>query len=318
MRILILLILGCKFLTVNAAKFQDTMIKIASGSAIIEGTLTRPDSNDKDIFVLFISGSGPTDRDGNQAGMRNNSIRFLAEYLAKNGISSFRYDKRGVGKSEDSIFGEERLRFEFFVNDAIVIFNTITQKFKFNRTAIAGHSEGSLVGMLAMHQTSADAFISLAGAGYPAGEILKKQLAANFGKSQLELKKRSMRTIQLLESGKRDTAVDVKLYSIFRPQLQPYLISWFKYKPQVEIKKIKKPKLIVNGDNDLQVSKDNAEKLFAANKKRSTLKIIPNMNHVLKEVLSKEKKDNMATYNNRKLENMPILNESVLQFLLNI
>ena len=54
---------------------------------------------EKTAVVLIIAGSGPTDRNGNNPMMTNNSLKMLAKELQKNGIASVRYDKRGIGES---------------------------------------------------------------------------------------------------------------------------------------------------------------------------------------------------------------------------
>ena len=67
--------------------------------------------------VLLLSGSGPTDRNGNSPMLpgKNNSLLMLAEGLASNGIASLRYDKRGVGESAGAMVAEADLRFDTYV-----------------------------------------------------------------------------------------------------------------------------------------------------------------------------------------------------------
>ena len=50
--------------------------------------------------------------------MKNNSLKMLAETLAKNGIASLRYDKRGIGESKASAVTEQTLVFENYTEDA--------------------------------------------------------------------------------------------------------------------------------------------------------------------------------------------------------
>ena len=62
----------------------------------IHGTLLESaDSNS--VLSIIISGSGPTDRDGNNTSLKSDYLKMLAEGLFENGVSSYRYDKRGVG-----------------------------------------------------------------------------------------------------------------------------------------------------------------------------------------------------------------------------
>ena len=96
--------------------------------------------------------------------------------------------------------------------------------------------------------------------------------------------------------GKTVSNVNPMLNSIFRPSVQPYLISWFKYDPQVEIQKLKIPILIIQGTSDLQVMVEDANRLAEANK-TAKLVFIDKMNHVL-TTIDGDTQANAASYNN--------------------
>ena len=51
------------------------------------------------------------------------------------------------------------------------------------------------------------------------------------------------------------------LMTLFRPSVQPYLISWYRYNPQEVIAKLRQPVLILQGDKDVQVSEEDAKLL---------------------------------------------------------
>ena len=102
------------------------------------------------------------------------------------------------------------------------------------------------------------------------------------------------------------------LASLFRESVQPYMISWIKYNPQEEIKKLQLPILIINGTKDIQVPPSDAELLHKANPK-STLKIIENMNHIFKEI--KVDEDNVKSYSDPKLPVIPELIEVMTSFI---
>ena len=88
----------------------------------IQGTLVE--SNEDSLFLaIIIAGSGPTDRDGNNSSMTSNYLKMLADELNKNGINSFRYDKRGVSKSLGDIKSPNEIKFSDYVNDAKSIIN---------------------------------------------------------------------------------------------------------------------------------------------------------------------------------------------------
>lgn len=298
----ILLFLSVLFLTSVDAQnakqdtFKETNVTLKINIDQLFGTLTVPDNVKKCPVALLIAGSGPTDRNGNNPMMKNNSLKMLAEALAQNGIASLRYDKRGIGESKPAATAESSLVFENYTEDAKSWINFLKQDKRFTQLIIIGHSEGSLIGMIA--STKAAKFISIAGAGESADKLLKNQISS---KSNKQIEDMTFPIIDSLKSGNQVKKVDPMLNSLFRPSIQPYLISWFKYDPQIEIKKLTIPVLIIQGNNDLQVDVKDAENLSKASK-NSELVIIDKMNHIMKTIEG-DKQANMESYKN---ENLPI------------
>lgn len=290
---------------------QEEPIVLKTTSGDIKGTLTLPDQK-KDIpVVLIISGSGPTDRDGNTPMLKgkNNSLKYLSEELRKNGIASVRFDKRGIGESTDTNFKEINLRFDNFIDDVKGWIELISKDKRFTKIIVAGHSEGSLIGMIAsINNNKVNGYISISGTGRPADEILKEQLASQ---SQA-VKDIVYPMIDTLKKGDTIPNVPKTLYTLFRPSVQPYMISWFKYNPQDEIKKLDIPILIIQGSTDIQVTETDAE-LLAKAKPSAKKKIIKNMTHVLKDCDTKDKQVQATTvYTNPELPlNKDFVNEMV-------
>lgn len=246
----------------------------------IHGILRIPEAEEKLPVALIIAGSGPTDRDGNNPQMINNSLKMLAEGLNANGIATLNFDKRGIAASATPGQKEEDTLFEDMIQDVIQWVDFLKKDERFSRIIIIGHSEGSLIGMAAsLDNPKVDAFVSLAGIAVPADEILKKQLG-NQSPMLLEI---VTPMIDQLKRGEFIENVDPMLYSLFRPSVQPYMISWLKYNPSEIIAKLNQPLLVINGTTDIQVEVDQAELLAKANP-QAHLVIIENMNHVLKEV----------------------------------
>jgi pimeloyl-ACP methyl ester carboxylesterase len=284
-------------------------ITLKTGTGDIYGTLLVPERDKPVSVVLIISGSGPTDRNGNNPMITNNSLKMTAEALFEAGIASLRYDKRGIAKSEKAGGDESKLRFENYIDDAAGWIEMLKNDKQFDKVIVLGHSEGSLIGMIAAGIEGAGAFISVAGAGKPADEILKEQL-----KTQPSyVKDLAYPIIDKLKKG--DTVADVNplLNSLFRPSVQPYLISWFKYNPAKEIKKLNIPALIIQGTTDLQVKVKDAEALKKADKK-AELVIIDGMNHILKEA-GTEKEKNIETYDNPDLPLHPDYSKAIISFI---
>ncbi|MDH6308764.1 pimeloyl-ACP methyl ester carboxylesterase [Dysgonomonas sp. PFB1-18] len=277
----------------------ETPISLKTSSGDIHGTLKVPyivDSKQTPV-VLIIAGSGPTDRDGNNPQMKNNSLKMLSDGLYYHNIASLCFDKLGIGESKDAMKQESDLRFEDYINDVRGWIDLLSEDKRFSEIIIAGHSEGSLIGMIAsVNNPKVSRYISLAGSGKPADEILREQLDKQLA-TQPAIKETMFSYIDKLKKGETIADVPVAFNSLFRPSVQPYMISWFKYNPQVEVGKLTIPVLIVQGTTDIQVPVEHADLLAAANKGSQKV-IIKNMNHVLKDCESTDMQQQVSTYTN--------------------
>ena len=288
-------------------------ITLTTPTGNIHGKLMLPDGGTPCPVVIIIAGSGPTDMDGNSIGttMTNNSLLYLAQELAANGIATVRYDKRGIGKSTAAGAKEEDLRFHHYIDDAAAWADMLATDTRFNKIVIAGHSEGSLIGMVAATRSNAvQAYVSIAGCGSPAYEILEKQLQGQ----PMQIQQESAAICKELREGR--TVEDVPFYfsALYRPSVQPYLISWFAFNPTVEIAKLTIPVLILQGDKDIQVSTDEADKLHAA-QPASSLYILKDMNHVLKHCDTMQQMAQLATYSKPELPIKPELVSHIVEFV---
>lgn len=103
----------------NAVPLTDTLpIVLHTTTGEIFGTLTVPVSSKPIPVALIIAGSGPTDRNGNNPMMKNESLHLLANALSEKNIASLRFDKRGIAESKGAMKSEADLRFEDYINDA--------------------------------------------------------------------------------------------------------------------------------------------------------------------------------------------------------
>jgi pimeloyl-ACP methyl ester carboxylesterase len=280
--------------------FVETQIILKTKSGDIFGTLTTPKKFTNISVALIIAGSGPTDRDCNNPMMKCDAYKKLAYGLAENNIASLRYDKRGIAESNAAGKSESDLRFDDYVNDAKEWIQLLKQDKRFSKVIVVGHSEGSLIGMIA--STTADKFISIAGPGQSADKTIKEQLSTQ----PKEVQDLSYPIIDSLVKRKTVDNFNPMLNSIFRTSVQPYMISWFKYDPQIEIQKLSIPILILQGTNDIQVTVEDAKRLSKANPK-SQLILVDKMNHIFRTV-DGDKQANLATYNNSSL---PLADEFV-------
>ena len=234
-------------------------------------------------------------------------MKFLSKALAKNNIAVFSYDKRLFAQKKLGTLDEKTLRFDDFINDANDVITYFKSQKKYSKIIVAGHSEGSLIGMVAA-KNNADGYISLEGAGRPINLVLSEQLAKQ-APAHIE---ECNAYLELLKQGKTFENKNPLLASLFRESVQPYLISWIKYNPQEELKKLTIPILIINGTKDIQTTEKEAYLLKEANP-NATMKIIENMNHILKEI--KEDAENIKSYSNPDLPVMPLLITEIVNFV---
>ncbi len=286
-------------------KEEDVVLETKNGK--LSGTLCVPQNIDVKAVVLIIAGSGPTDRNGNSMMTKNNSLQMLARQLTGSGIASLRYDKRGIAASAAAGMKEEDLRFEQLVQDASDWLAWLKNSKRFPSFYILGHSEGSLIGMLASE--GANGFISLAGPGEPAGTTLRRQLSAQ----PKMIKDEAFSILDSLDAGLTVHKTSPLLASLFRPSVQPYLISWMKYDPTKIIASLKIPVCIIQGTTDIQVEEEDARKLSAA-QPSAKLIIIDGMNHVLKTAPA-NRAENMKTYNNPDLPIADKLVQEISSFI---
>jgi len=255
-------------------------VTLTTPTGVLSGTLQLPAGAGAHPLVLIIAGSGPTDRNGNTVGMPSGSdtYRLLADSLAAHGIASLRYDKRGIAASASAGVSDRALRFETAATDAAGWVLQSRSDRRFSRIVILGHSEGSLLGMVAVPMAQPDGYISVAGLARRADQMLHDQLAAQLPPALLT------QTDSIFASLARGDTVPntpVELAALFRPSVQPYLISWLRYSGATEIVKLGLPVLIVQGTRDVQVPVSEAD-LLAAALPRATVARIVGMNHMLK------------------------------------
>lgn len=294
--------------SVSAGDTSDFILKTAQGS--IYGTLETPTNSGKVPVILIIAGSGPTDRNGNalKLGVNTNMYRQLADSLSRHGIASLRYDKRGVAASSAAMKSESDMRFDNYIDDAIGFIKMLRADQRFSRIIVLGHSEGSLIGMVAAGRAPADAYISVAGAGDRIDKIIERQLAVQ----SAPLAAKATILLDSLSKGLTVQDPGNGLSILFRPSGQPYLISWINYNPQQEIRRLHIPVLILQGTTDLQVSVGDADSLKKADP-QATLQLIDQMNHVFRQV-SDDQNNNIATYKNPDLPLKPELVSDIVAF----
>ena len=241
---------------------RQSPVSLDTDQGTLYGSLLVPQSDKPLPVALLIAGSGPTDRNGNNPeGGHNDALKKLAQVLARNGIASLRYDKRGVAASRAATPDERDLSVEHYVADAEGWARLLRKDPRFDRLILIGHSEGALIASLAAPASQADALVSIAGPAYPIGQVLDMQLAMRLPPPLLD---ESRHILANLIRGKLQPKVPKELQAIYRPSVQPYLISLLRQDPAENFAALQIPALIVQGTHDAQVSPDNAELLKQA------------------------------------------------------
>lgn len=257
----------------------DQEIAFATPWGRLAGTLALPVGEGPWPVVLLIAGSGPTDRHGNSPLLpaRVDNLRLLAEALADAGIASLRYDKRGVGASSYPGLSEAALRFEHLVDDAVVLGRMLQHDPRFAALVLAGHSEGALIATLAAQALEPAAVVSIAGAGERASALMRTQIETVMPP---DVAAPALAALARLEAGEPAPDVPGDLALLFRPSVQPYLVSWFRHDPARLLGTLAMPVLLVHGASDAQVPPVHAQRLHDA-LPQSRLRIVPDMDHLL-------------------------------------
>jgi pimeloyl-ACP methyl ester carboxylesterase len=230
-----------------------------------------------------------------------------------------RYDKRGIGETGNAmrlaaekakiVIREEDLSFETLIADAVSWGKQLSADRRFSSLIVLGHSEGSLIGMIAAEKIGAQAYVLCR---YGSSRTADSHRATQ---AQLtpDLVKASEEILQQLVAGKRVESVPSQLNLLFRPSVQPYLISWFHYDPVKEIARLKIQCSWFRALTDIQVSLLEAKLLAGANP-GATLVPIEGMNHVLKTVPS-DRTQQVSSYSDPTLPIAPMLIAEISRFI---
>jgi pimeloyl-ACP methyl ester carboxylesterase len=230
--------------------------------------------------------------------------------LAKHNIASVRYDKRGVAASLAVTPDERNLSVEAYVADAQAWGQKLKADPRFGKLILLGHSEGALIASLAAPNVDAAAVISMSGSARPIDQVLRQQLS---NRLPPPLMLRSNELLDSLKAGHTDDNVPPQLQVIFRPSVQPYLISLFRQDPAAAFAKLKMPALIIQGSNDIQVGVGDAKALKAA-KPDAELVLIEGMNHVMR-IVPNDVKRQLASYKDPQLPLAAELGARILEFI---
>jgi len=293
---------------------QISEIQIGEGAGSLFGTLVTGSGKAANP-VLILAGSGPTDRNGNNPlGITAQSYRLLAEALAVQGVSSLRVDKRGVAASAAAASSEANLRIATYAEDARAWASKLRQETAARCVWLLGHSEGTLHALLAAsHNEEVCGLVLVSPVGRRMGDILREQLRAN--PANAPILDEALRIIAKLEAGQTVSAQGMHpaLLPLFRPSVQPFLVSMMSIDPAQLVRDYSGPVLVVQGTTDIQTSLADAQRLGEA-RPGVRVEIVDGMNHVLKTAPA-GRAANAATYANPDLPLAPGLVERIVAFI---
>jgi pimeloyl-ACP methyl ester carboxylesterase len=276
--------------TQTARNPTDADVRIPANGFTLAATVTTPPEvagRLRSPGIVLIGGSGPTDRDETVAGIQ--IFAQLAGALAKDGAVVLRYDKRGVGQSGGRT---ESATLDDYAEDAITAVKWLAKRpdVDTRRIIVVGHSEGAAVALIAAsREKQIDGVVSIAGPGVKGAELILQQQKHLLDISSMTDAEKQAK-IELQKKIK-DAVLSGTGWEGIPPQVRKQAdVPWFKsllaYDPARIMPKVKRPLLIIQGDLDTQVTKDQADTLAdlaRARKKVPPPQVVhlPGVNHLL-------------------------------------
>jgi uncharacterized protein len=294
-------------------------VELRTETGTLYGTIDLPSGSGPWPIVLIHPGSGPTDRDGNSRispanVLKNDSLKMLGRALAAHGIAALRIDKRGIAASVKALGKIQDLRVETYADDAAVWVALLRKDPRFTKIGIIGHSEGTLIGLMTAKKEKVDAIVCLCGLARPLQDVLRVQLKPPA--LPKDLYETAEKIMTELAAGREVSEKDVPavLNALFRPSIQPYLISEFKQDPAAILAKLDGPVLVVSGTKDIQVPVEDGERLAAAKLGIKHI-VFDQMNHVLKQTDKNGRLEQLSIYTDPTIPLHPKLVDELVSFL---
>ena len=245
-------------------KTEEVAFKNVADGATLVGTLSYPIGYKKGQtpVVLMVTGSGQENR-GEEI-FDHKPFLVIADYLARHGIATLRYDDRGFGKSTGG--DVEHATTLDFMRDAASGVDFLRTSKQFGKVGILGHSEGGSIAFMLGAKGKVDFVISMAGIGVKGDTALTAQANKIF-----ELTGQSMRF----------STHQYRMNAIIKRS--PWLNFFIDYNPSADISKTLCPVMAINGSRDVQViSSLNLAGIKAHLKPnpKNIIKEYPSLNHL--------------------------------------
>ncbi|MEO6952624.1 MAG: alpha/beta fold hydrolase [Polyangia bacterium] len=239
----------------------------ASAAVELKGTLSLPRGKGPFPAVLFITGSGPEDRD--EQVFDHKPFLVISDALVRAGIATLRFDDRGTGTSGGTT---KNMTVSDNARDALAEIEYLAKRPEIDRKRVGliGHSEGGLIAPMVAAASKVPRFlVLLAGTGVPGRQILDTQVAAMMhaeGASAADIEK--ARTAMATSPA----------------MATPWMQEFLALDPKPYLEKVKVPVLALNGEKDLQVDVSNltaiGAALHAGGNKQVKIVRLPGLNHL--------------------------------------
>ncbi len=236
---------------------EEVTFRNERDSATLAGTLSVP-AGAKTVLIM-VSGSGQQNRDEELMGHKPFAV--IADYLARHGIATLRYDDRATGQSVGGDVANATS--EDFARDAAAAINFLRKDGRFKQVGVIGHSEGGLIAFMLSAQKKVDFIVSLAGPGVSGDSILLKQMQMG-GPAGQELTMEQVR-------------------ETIAAQNNAWLNFFMSYDPADNIRHTRCPVLALNGKKDVQVDAEmnlGALRQLLPKNKKTCIKAYDGLNHL--------------------------------------
>jgi uncharacterized protein len=292
--------------------YNTKEVTVPSDAGIrLAGTIIIPDGPGPFPAVVFVTGSGPQDRD--EALLGHRPFLVIADYLARHGIASLRYDDRGFAKSTGTF--ETATSADFAVDaEAALHFLQRVPGIARDRVGIVGHSEGGLIGPMVAARTRDVAFLVLmAGPGMPGDSLsllqLRRLASSSTSSAQVDAQVENNRRLFHAVAGARDSADAVARVLAVKQEIivalpedqraaaasrfdqampklvNPWMRYFLRYDSRTALRNVHVPVLALGGTLDMQVpARENLSGIDAALRAAGNTDYriveLPNLNHL--------------------------------------
>ncbi len=289
--------------------YSTEEVVITTPDASLAGTLTLPENaNAETPVVVMVTGSGQQNRD--EELFEHKPFAVIADYLARNGIASLRYDDRGFGASTGDAFSATTAD---FANDAEAVADYLKKSGRFGKIGLLGHSEGGMIGYILGSGNKLDFIVSIAGPSIKGSKTIAYQNKIALLKSGLPestasefataLEKVFDYKLQNHEIAEVDDALVAKFYPSYDSDqvtrqlatqlktmltqpvndanVNPWMMWFLEFDPAGDLQKISAPMFIIYGEKDLQVPPSLNEQPARANAPSAVVKVYPGLNHLM-------------------------------------